>query len=567
MKVFEMRKTADKNRMAFPALAAAAILLTAAAAAAALLPTRRVMSEKEYFGITKDYEVGVVCGGERAGAAGRVIDGEIYLDYDCVRRCVNPSVYYDEPAERLIVTKPQEILTVDLSGGTPPGREAGFLDGTLYISLAYLESVTDMETEVYDDPVRRVFIDTEWTYELAELPGKTRVRSGPGKKKKILAEYEAGSRIRLSPEEGEEPDAKWVRVITDTGLAGYTEARRLGERTAVDLTDAHSDPAFTFTKRTYDGTVNLVFHQTDNQASNDALPAALEGVKGADVIAPTWYYLDGTDGTLRDVSSRTYVEYAHAAGMEVWAVFNDFDGACSSTDETARFLADWEARRSAAEAVVSSLVSCGADGLNLDFELVRDYSAETFLEFVRELAAEARKAGLVFSVDNYVPAYTSYMNRGEQARVADFIVTMCYDEHTAGSSEAGSVSSLPFVEKGLRDTLKEVPPGQLIAALPFFTRLWTTEKGSAPGSRALGMRDAENALAEYGMTARWDEKTGQNYAEIQEGNILRRIWLEDGESIAAKLKAASEYGCAGFAWWKLGLEKSEIWDLISGYCA
>ena len=560
-------KTASGKKRTSSWILPAAVLLCAAAVLWFILPSGTKMSEKEYFGITKDYEVGVVCQAEKTDMPGRVIDGKLYLDYDSVRAYINPSVWYDAPANLLIVTKPKEIITLDLSAGTTPEREAGFLDGILFISLDYLDSVTNMEISEYDQQVRRIWIQNNWKYDQAVLKKKARIRFAPGRHSKVIEVCEAGTAVRPAPAGGEDSGGKWTRVVTGDGMAGYVETKLLGEPEAVDLTAEHRDPELEYGKRTYDETINMVFHQTDNQASNNALPVSLEGVKGVNVIAPTWFYLDSTDGTVRDVTSRDYVEYAHSEGMEVWAVFNDFDGNCSSPEETLAFLENYEARKKAADAVITSAQACGADGLNLDFELVRERSAEAFLEFVRELSAACGRAGMVLSLDNYVPTYTAYMNRKEQARVADFIVTMCYDEHTAGSAAAGSVASLPFVRKGLGDTLKEVPAGQLIAAGPFFTRLWSTEGDNAPESKALGMRDAKEALALYGMTAYRDEDTGQNYAEIKEGDILRQIWLEDEESVAGRLAIAAEYGCAGFAWWKLGFETSDIWDVISGYCA
>lgn len=76
--------------------------------------------------------------------------------------------------------------------------------------------------------------------------------------------------------------------------------------------------------------------------------------------------------------------------------------------------------------------------------------------------------GVVLSVDNYVPmSHTSFYNRKEQANFADYVVIMGYDEHYAGSSEAGSVASLSWVTQGVSDTLKEVPADQVILGMPF----------------------------------------------------------------------------------------------------
>ena len=76
-------------------------------------------------------------------------------------------------------------------------------------------------------------------------------------------------------------------------------------------------------------------------------------------------------------------------------------------------------------------------------------------EFIRELSVSCRTQGLVLSIDAYVPTYTGYLGRAELARVADYIVCMCYDEHTSGSETAGSVYA---IYEGEPDTVYSVQP-------------------------------------------------------------------------------------------------------------
>lgn len=59
-----------------------------------------------------------------------------------------------------------------------------------------------------------------------------------------------------------------------------------------------------------------------------------------------------------------------------------------------------------------------------------------------------------------------------RAPVADYVILMGYDEHTDSSYEAGSVASLGYLEDGITDALEKVPETKLIAAVPFYTRLW-----------------------------------------------------------------------------------------------
>ena len=79
------------------------------------------------------------------------------------------------------------------------------------------------------------------------------------------------------------------------------------------------------------------------------------------------------------------------------------------------------------------------------------------------------------------------------------------------------------------------------------------------------MEEAETAVANAGATASWDDKTQQNYAEWTADGNTYKIWLEDEQSLEAKLKVMQEYDLAGAAEWKLGFEKSDVWALISQY--
>ena len=63
----------------------------------------------------------------------------------------------------------------------------------------------------------------------------------------------------------------------------------------------------------------------------------------------------------------------------------------------------------------------------------------------------------------------------------------------------------------------------------------------------------------------WNEETGQHYAEFKTEDGLNKVWLEDDKSIELRMKAASDAGVAGTAYWKLGMEKSSVWNIIQKF--
>ena len=192
-------------------------------------------------------------------------------------------------------------------------------------------------------------------------------------------------------------------------------------------------------------------------------------------------------------------------------------------------------------------------------------SGEHFIQFIRELSIPCRKNGLVLSIDNYVPmGGTDHYNRTEQGIVADYVIIMGYDEHYAGSREAGSVASINFVEEGIAQTVAQVPPEKVINAVPFYTRIWETKDG-AIGSKAVGMDAAEEYVRAHNITVEWNEETCQNYGEYTEDGSLFQVWLEDESSIEVKLNIMDKYQIAGLASWRLGFEKPVVWDKIEEY--
>ena len=78
------------------------------------------------------------------------------------------------------------------------------------------------------------------------------------------------------------------------------------------------------------------------------------------------------------------------------------------------------------------------------------------------------------------------------------------------------------------------------------------------------MDNIEALLTEKGVTATYDESTGQQYAEWTDSDgKFCQVWLEDENSIAARAALVSKYELSGIAEWVLGREQSWVWDVIS----
>ncbi len=559
------RQKQDPVRIVLLLAAAVALIGIISFAAGRFIPTSSKRDPKEYFGIEGRDEVGVVVNGHVFETPGITLNEEIYLPIDEVSKYLNPGFFYSENENMFIITTPVEKIAVSVADSAEQNLFVS-RDGKNYISYNYLYQYTDMDGDVVLGDTDRIVIRTVFDYDMRTVGEKAVVRERPTIRGLVLEKPEAGTQVSILESDGSMDAGAWTRVTTPTGYTGYIENKYL-EGDMIHVTEDRVRPELIYTHILREDKINMVFHQTDNQASNNMLAQSLEGVSGVNVIAPTWFYLESPEGDMSSVASDTYVATAHSRGLSVWTVANDFDGAVNSSKDTFSALSTYAGRSKIIDTIVSETVRVGADGINIDFEKVNADCAPYFQEFIRELSVSCRTQGLVLSIDAYVPTYTKYLGRAELARTADYIVCMCYDEHTSGSETAGSVSSLPFVQKGIRDTLKEVPPEQTVIALPFFTRLWKVNENAAPTSSAMGMGEAAAWLSENAANVVWDEETGQNYAEAKGVDGTSEIWIEDAQSISEKMKEVTAAGCAGVAEWKLGLETQDIWQVISDHLA
>ena len=520
-----------------------------------------------YYHISDSEDAAIVLQNEIVEERAKVIDGTWYLDLDTVHKYLNDRFYMDRNEDLLLYTLPEDIVKVVIGSSvkeTEDGSEdlgytiARYEGEKLYLAVDYVKQYTNFGYEVFTDP-NRVQIDTQWEeMQVASIKKNTQVREKGGVKSPILTDVAKGDKVTVL-----EQMETWTKVKTADSVIGYVENKRLDNTRSelpIPVTD-YTEPEYTSLTRDYK--INLGWHVVAGTAGNDTLQSVTANTKGLNVISPTWFKLSDNEGNFTSFASADYVEKAHGMGLEVWALVENIE--YKDSIDMYQILSSTTTRRKLIDALVAEVQQYGIDGINVDFEQISMDCGEHYIEFIRELSVSCRKNGIVLSVDNYVPTgYTDHYDRREQGIVADYVIIMGYDEHYAGSPEAGSVASINYVENGIADTVSQVPANKVINAIPFYTRIWETT-GSSISSQAVGMEMAEEYVAAHNIDVEWNEETCQNYGEYTSGDTLYQVWLEDEESIRVKLNIMEKYGIGGVAAWRLGFEKPEIWDEIETY--
>ena len=513
------------------------------------IPSSEKMDLNEYYGEMADGEIALVIGTEKLEERGLVDGDRVYLPLDVVNTYLNQRYYWDSANQQILYATPSELTSV--SASSEAGDKVWVKDDKVYLNLTYVQEFTDLDAYITKDPYRITIQYKFKNVKTVTVKKNTSIRYRGGIKSAVLTSVKKGTKLRLIEEM-----ENWDQVATDDGYIGYIDKKKVGEAEKTKFERSFKKEEYSYL--TMDSKVNMVWHQVTSTDANAYFADATANMTGVNVISPTWFYLTDTSGNIASIASADYVSQAHEKGLQVWGLIDNFTQEVSTTET----LSSTAARQNIISQLIQAAKDVGMDGINVDFESLSEDVGIHFLEFLRELSIECHKNNLVLSVDNPVPEdFTSHYDRAEQGRVVDYVIIMGYDEHYVGS-EAGSVASLPWVEQGIQDTLKEVPAKRVINAIPFYTRLWRTTGGNVT-SEAIGMDQAQQTIADNNVETYWDKTTSQNYGKYDIDNSTYQIWLEDAQSVAEKVKLVSKYDLAGVSAWKLGFENNGIWQVIS----
>lgn len=302
----------------------------------------------------------------------------------------------------------------------------------------------------------------------------------------------------------------------------------------------------------------------NGSSSGSLIRQQVSQTAGLDIDSPTWFELADASGTLKDTSSLEMVQWLHGQGFEVHPlVHNQFDSKL-----TGAFLANAKAQEAFITNLVNRCAALGVDGINLDFESLSGSDRSRFTAFVTALAEAAHAKGLKLSID--LPRGSVAWNdrtafdHAALAKVVDTIVIMTYDHHYSGSDVPGSVAGLEWTENGVKEFLSYgIRRDQLVMGIPFYSRLWKMDKnGKLVGNRSLLNKDIAPLIASKKVTKSFDSRFGQFRYEYEEDGFTYQFWMEDAETLKARMEIAKKYHLAGVAVWRLGHEPADIWETV-----
>ncbi len=491
-------------------------------------------------------------------------DDIIYLSESDISNFFDKYIYYDEEIDKIITTYDKKIAEIGFDeniiniNGSDKQIYACAIerDGEIYLPISEMTDVYNIEIQNITETNIITIDSLDREQKRAIVNKDVSVKSSTNFISRTVDRISEGDAVIVISNDG-----KYARIRTANGKLGVIKSSRLENEFTIreDMDE----------EKQIEGKINLVWDYYSEYASApDRSGTTMDGVN---VVSPSFFYLD-TDGTLEENvgdEGEAYVEWAHNNGYRVWAMISNSYAANESLDITSSIMNSYENRKELIESIVEKCIEYNLDGINIDFENMYAEDIDMYSRFIIELTPRLKEIGMVVSVDVTAPdggeTWSLCFDRNVIGDVADYIIFMAYDQNGSSSTEPGTTAGYNWIQLNLIKFLQteEIESEKLILGIPFYTRVWVTDSsGEIVNRRTVYMRNIDNIIPE-GTEITWDDELKQNYAQYTDGENTVQIWIEDLDSLKAKVSLVKENNLAGVASWRKDMESDDVWEMLS----
>ena len=491
----------------------------------------------------------------------KIEDGNIYISIDDMENFFDKYIYIEEETNEVITTYDDKIASIGfgvnkmtINGSVKKTNASVIRDGeTIYLPISEMLEVYNVELTNIQE-TRTITLDSlDREQVIATLKSKIAVKSQGKILSRIVDKVKKGSEVIVIDDIEEK---KWVKVRTENGKIGYIKTNKLDNVTTIREEEIK--------EKQITGKVNMFWDYFSQwvQAPN----RTGQTIEGVNVVSPSFFYLDETNGTLKEnigEAGKTYINWAHSNGYKVWPMLSNAEAGIKITSN---ILNSYTKRQQLIQSIVEKCALYDIDGINVDFENMYEEDKEKFSRFIIELMPRMQEMGIVISVDVTAPDgdpnWSLCYDRNVIGDVADYLVFMAYDQYGTSSTKPGTTAGYNWVEKSLKKIIEydEVDTEKIILGMPFYTRQWTIESDGKIKSRTVVYM--VNTKIPTNVEKQWDDDLKQYYIEYKSGKNTIKMWIEDGTSIKEKVSLVTKYNLGGTSCWRKDMETSNVWTII-----
>ena len=485
----------------------------------------------------------------------------IYISKQDLGNFFDKYIYEDTENDNIVTTYNNKIASISLEenkiningSNKKTYAHAENRDGTIYIPITELEDVYGIEIKYIENSKVLTIDSTSKEQKKAIITKDVAVKSSTKFIAKTVDRVKKGSYVIVVSE-----DNGYAKIRTENGKVGFVKSNKIANTVVVREKMQE--------KKQIDGKVNLVWdYYSEVATAPDRTGVTMDGVN---VVSPAFFHLNSNGELTENIgqAGEEYIEWAHSNGYKIWPmVQNAGNGMINVTSE---IMNDYNKRQELINEIVYYCVKYRLDGINIDFENMKQEDKNMYSRFIIELTPRLKDMGIVVSVDVTAPdgseTWSLCFDRNVIGDVADYIIFMAYDQYGTSSNKSGTTAGYDWVNVSLNKFLKteEIKSDKIILAIPLYTRLWTEDSsGKVVKQTTVLLKNIDKTIPD-GVEKQWDDNLKQYYVEYQDGSYTKKMWIEDEKSLKEKISLIKNNNLAGVASWEKGMETDNFWTFL-----
>ena len=263
------------------------------------------------------------------------------------------------------------------------------------------------------------------------------------------------------------------------------------------------------------------------------------------------------------------IEFAQQNGVKVKLCANLF-----GQEPLTTLLSSYFNRQNAINNLLDLVLIAGADGIDIDFELLPTSQRENLVLFMQELsfAFHNEMEDPVITMATPAVDWSNAWDYESLAEITDGLFIMGYNYFYSGSDNAGPVAPLGSyfydIEYSVNDYLEKTnnQTDKLILGLPYYGYDWRVVDNT------INSETIEYGVARTYAAARllseshgnyWNDSSNSNWIAYYDSG-WRQCWYDDSLSLSNKYEFAKENNLQGIGIWALGYDDDydELWGAL-----
>ena len=280
-------------------------------------------------------------------------------------------------------------------------------------------------------------------------------------------------------------------------------------------------------------------------------------IKHLNMVLPEWFFVPDSSSTISTNVDSVALNIMRNNKVAIVPMLSNFFNEKWNGDNIHRIIHSSEKRKVLIASIVHNLKKYKLNGINIDFEDLKENSDEYIIQFQKEVYATLHPMGYIVTQD--IAPFNEDYNTNALSKYNDLIFVMGYDQHNS-SSRPGSIAAQEWVEAALDDVCKKIPSEKVVLCVAAYGYDWPV---GSKGEDVTYQEAISTALESEGKVHYNDNTFNLDYTYFDDNDVKHQVYFADAVTAFNAIRAAEDFEVAGVALWRLGSEDTRIWSFYN----